>query len=95
MPADAHQCREPVTSDAVRGLFGRILGLPVGTTLNPSLDSLGIDDDLARFRLWEYAADEFAERTVAEPDVVELLSARTYDELVDAVVQALSKTRHT
>jgi hypothetical protein len=84
-----------VTSEEVRGLFGRILGLRIGTTLNPSLDSLGIDGDLARFRLWEYAADEFAERTVAEPDVVELLSARTYDELVDAVVQALSKTRHT
>jgi hypothetical protein len=84
-----------VTAEEVRALFGRILGLVIDASPGPTLDSLGIGDDLARFRLWEYAADEFAERTIAEPDVVELLSARTYDELIETVVQSLSRTRHT
>jgi hypothetical protein len=95
MPADAHQQREPVTADEVRSLFARLVGVDVEATHGLPLDAVGLDDDLGRFRLWEYAADEFAERTIAEPDVVELLSARTADELIDTIVIALANRRHT
>ena len=95
MVAEAHQQGDAVNDGEVRDLFARLVGLDVEATYGLSLESVGIDDDLARFRVWQYAAEEFAERTVAEPDVMELLSARTADDLIEAIVMALSTSRHT
>ena len=95
MVADAHQHGETVGEGEVRQLFARLVGVTVDSTYGLALDAVGIDDDIGRFRVWQYAAEEFAERTVAEPDVMELLSARTADELIEAIVTALSTTRHT
>jgi hypothetical protein len=95
MPADAHHHGEPVTTDEVRSLLARLVGLDVAATHGMTLDAIGLDDDLGRFRVWEYAAEEFAERSVAEPDVGELLSARTADELVETIVQAFASKRQT
>ena len=95
MVAEAHQQRNPVDEGEVRDLLARLVGIDVEATYGLSLESVGIEDDLARFRVWQYAAEEFAERSVAEPDVVELLSARTADDLIEAIVIALSQSRHT
>lgn len=95
MVAEAHQQGTPVDEGEVRNLLARLVGIDIAATYGLSLDSIGIGDDLARFRVWQYAAEEFAERSVAEPDVVELLSARTADDLIEAIVVALSKSRHT
>jgi hypothetical protein len=95
MPADAHQHGEPVSADEVRSLLARIVGMDLEANPGLSLEAVGLDDDLGRFRLWEYAADEYAERTVGDPDVVELLSARTVDELVDTIVRAFITKRQT
>lgn len=95
MPADAHHHGEPVTTDEVRSLIARLVGVDVEATHGLALDAIGLDDDLGRFRVWEYAADEFAERSVAEPDVADLLAARTADELVDTIVRAFANRRQT
>lgn len=95
MVAEYHQHGEPVGEDEVRQLFARLLGVTADSTFGLALEAVGIDDDIGRFRVWQYAAEEFAERTVAEPDVMELLSARTTDDLIEAIVIALSNTRHT
>jgi hypothetical protein len=91
MVAEAHQQGDPVDESQVRELFARVVGLDVSATFGLLLESVGIDDDLARFRVWQYAAEEFAERTVAEPDVVDLLDAQTADDLIDAIVAALTE----
>src|SRR5687767_10949057 len=82
MVADNHEHRDRVDEREVRQLFARVVGVTVDGTFGLTLEAVGIDDDVGRFRVWQYAAEEFAERSVAEPDVMELLSARTTDELI-------------
>ena len=45
--------------------------------------------DLDVLAFWDAAVEEFAERTIGEPDLTELLDARTAAELAGATVACL------
>ena len=93
-PAEAHQQREPITVDDVAEVVARFVGLD-SVDLDTPLDDVGLDGDLERFRLWKFAAEEHAERTVTDIDEEDLLEARTVGDLADAIVRNLQRTGQT
>jgi len=94
MPAEANQHRPPVTVADIAGLVARFVGLDHVAPATP-LAAVGLDDDLARFRVWQLAAEEHAERTVTELDDQDLLDADTVGELVVAIVGNLHHSGQT
>jgi hypothetical protein len=99
LPAETHRVRyEPVDASAVLGLIWALAGPPAEkgeADPDTSLCDLALDDDLAKFELWDAAVEEFAERTVAEPDLDELLAAKTAGALAEAILSSLLDSRHT
>jgi hypothetical protein len=99
MPAETHRLRsEPLDASAVLELIWTLVS-PLGETADAdahaSLDHLDVDDELAKLELWDAAVEEFAERTVAEPDLDELLAAKTTGALAEAILRSLQARRHT
>lgn len=94
MPAETHQEREPVEAVAVLELIGSLLAsTDSAADLAPEtpLEAVGLDDDVSIFRLWDAVSDEFAERSLAEPDIHDLHAAETIGELADAIVRSLRR----
>ncbi|MGQ0434348.1 MAG: hypothetical protein ACT452_18335 [Microthrixaceae bacterium] len=94
MPAETHQEREPIDACAVLDLIGLLLaGVADASGLAPEtpLKAVGVDDDVAIFRLWDAVSEELAERGFAEPDIDDLHTAETIGELADAIVRSLQR----
>lgn len=93
MPAETHIQREPIDADAVIDVIWTSLPEVADRVPEPDtrLDDLGIHGDLQLLELWDLVTDELAERSVAEPDIGELLSATTVGELAEVVVRALAR----
>lgn len=53
------------------------------------LVDLGMGDDVDRLAFWDAAVEEFAERTLGEPDLTELFGASTAGELITATIRCL------
>lgn len=87
MPAETHQHSDPLSTREVMALLSAVVvGDIVSST---SLAELGLDDDVVLLAFWDAAVEEFAERTLGQPDLSELYEARTVGELVAATVQCL------
>lgn len=96
MPAETHRRHDAVDANTVLDLIWSLTSPPDWCTdPDPSLPlaRLDIDDQAAMFWLWDAAAEEFAERTLAEPDFDELFAATTIGELADAIVDSLTPRR--
>lgn len=93
MPAETHQESDPIGTDAVVHVIGLLLAVDAVPGLAPetSLKAVGVDDDVAIFRLWDAVSGELAERGVAEPDFDDLQTAETIGELADAIVRSLQR----
>ena len=89
MPAETHQHTEPLTADDVIALLFTVVGDSVELDPSTTLVELGMTDDLDLLAFWDAAVEEFAERTIGEPDLTELLDARTAAELAAATVACL------
>lgn len=89
MPAETHQHTEPLTTDDVLALLFTVVGDSVDLDLSTTLVELGMTEDLDLLAFWDAAVEEFAERTIGEPDLTELLDARTAAELAAATAACL------
>lgn len=99
MPAETHRrSHEPADATAVLELIWALV-TPPGETADPdpdaSLGDMDVDDEIAKFRLWDAAMEEFAERTVGEPDLEALLAATTMGALADVILRSLQDEQHT
>jgi hypothetical protein len=96
MPAETHRLGEPVDGPAVLDLFWALVARP-GDPETPDRDltlrQLDVDDDISVLELWESATEEFAERTVGEPDIESLRDAATIGALADTVALTLRRGR--
>jgi hypothetical protein len=91
MPAETHRRRDAIDVEDVMDLLDALLDEPLGTARvaeDTPLRDLGIDD-LAVLHLWDAAVEELAERGAAEPDVDELVLARTVGELAELIVHSI------
>src|SRR5687768_10881597 len=90
MPAETHTTHEGIDRRDVLELIESFIG-PGDDDLRSDipLSEVGLGDDLAVLHVWAAAAEELAERTVADVDVEELLLARTVGELAEAIMRAL------
>ncbi len=96
MPAETHRHGEPVDGPAVLDLFWALVARPgAPDTPDPDLTlrQLDVDDDIGVLELWEAATEEFAERTLAEPDIESLLAATTIGALAETVAMTLRCSR--
>ena len=96
MPAETHRRHDSVDAHLVLDLIWSLTSpSDWGADPDPSvpLSRFDIDDDAAIFWLWDAAADEFADRTLAEPDFDELFATTTVGELAEAVVHSLTPRR--
>jgi hypothetical protein len=96
MPAETHTRYSAVDANTVLDLIWSLTSpSDGGTDPDPRLPlaRLGIDDEAAMFWLWDAAAEEFADRTLAEPDFDELFAATTIGELAEAIVSSLTPRR--
>jgi hypothetical protein len=91
MPAETHATTEPIDARDVLDLLDALVG-DSAVTLEPDtlLTEVGLGDDLALLHVWGAATEEFAERSVADVDVEDLLLARTVGELADSIVRGLT-----
>jgi hypothetical protein len=92
MPAETHQHRDPVDTDAVLDLIWLLTAgpdQPDEPRPDAPLAQLDLDDELAVLRLWDAVAEELAERTVAEPALAELLAASSVGELAEVITDTL------
>lgn len=89
MPAETHQHTEPLTVHDVIALLSTVVGEVDDVDPSTMLVELGMTDELDFLAFWDAAVEEFAERTVGEPDLTELLEARTAAELAAATVACL------
>jgi hypothetical protein len=87
MPAETHQHQDPVEPGAVLELLANVLDLQ-GDAASSELATIGVDDDLGIYSLWEAVTAELAERTVGELDL-EDARVRTLGELADVFAGAL------
>lgn len=94
MPAETHQEREPIDAPAVIELIWALLASS-DAAHDPApetpLEAVGVDDDLAIFQLWDAVTEEFAERSLAEPDIHDLRAAETIGELAETIVRSLQR----
>lgn len=91
MPAETHRRRDAVEVGDVIDLFEALLDEPMGPggiRAEMQLCDLGVDD-VAALHLWDAAVEELAERGSAEPDVEELLLARTVGDLAELIVHSI------
>jgi hypothetical protein len=99
LPAESHRVRyEPVDASSVLDLIWALATPPTENAVadpDTSLRDLAIDDELAKFEVWDAAMEEFAERAVGEPDLDELLAATTAGALAEAILSSLLVSRHT
>lgn len=92
MPAETHRHGEPVTGALVLELIWSLVAGPDDPqTPDPSvtLPRVDLDNELALLDVWEAATEEFAERTVSEPDLELLFSAATIGALAEAIARSL------
>jgi hypothetical protein len=93
LPAETHRFRhDQVDASAVLDLIWALASLPperAEAEPDASLRELALDDELAKFEVWDAAVEEFAERTVGEPDLDELLAATTAGALAEAILGSL------
>ena len=87
MPAETHQHAAPLTGNDVMALLSAV----VADDVEPStpLVDLGMSDEVDLLAFWDAAVEEFAERTLGEPDLTELFEASTAGELVAATIRCL------
>lgn len=88
MPAETHRHAEAVTAADVIDLLCAVTGaedIEVGSILR----DIGFVDELDVFSFWDAVVEEFAERSLSNPDVSELLEAVTVRDLISAVVRLL------
>jgi hypothetical protein len=92
MPAETHQRGEPVDGATVLELIWMLAARP-GSPAIPdpasTLRQLDLDDELAVLQIWEACAEEFAERTLAEPDLEALCAATTVADLSQLIADSL------
>jgi hypothetical protein len=91
MPAETHRRRDAVDVEDVMDLLAALLDEPFESgdvAADTPLRDLGIDE-LAVLHLWDAAVEELAERGAAEPDVDELVLARTGGELAELIVHSI------
>ncbi len=91
MPAETHRRRDAIEPGQVIDLLDALLDEPMGAGgihAETPLGDLGIDD-VAILHLWDALVEELAERGAAEPDVEELLLARTVGDVVELVVHSM------
>jgi hypothetical protein len=93
MPAETHSHSEPVTADDVLELLATVVHDGDGLDPGTPVDALGLDDDLALLSVWDVVAEEFGERTLAEPDIEELAGCRTAIELADTIARSFTAAR--
>lgn len=90
MPAETHSTHEGIDARDVMDLMDALVGADdVILGADTSLADVGLDDELGVFDVCRAVADEFAERSVADLDVEELMLARTVGELAEAIMRAL------
>ena len=96
MPAETHRHHDAADVNSVLDLIWS-LTTPPDWPPEPdpelTLARLDIDDEAAIFWLWDAAAEEFADRTLAEPDFDELFAATTFGELARSIVDSLTPRR--
>lgn len=92
MPAETHRHGEPVDGLLVLDLIWSLVARP-GDPQTPepgtALRHLGVNGELAILDIWDAATEEFAERTVAEPDVESLFSVTTIGALAEVIARSL------
>jgi hypothetical protein len=91
MPAETHSRRDAIDAADVIDLVDALLDEPLGSggiRADTQLRDLGVDD-VAVLHLWDAAVEELAERGAAEPDVDELLLARTVGDLAGLITEAI------
>ena len=90
MPAETHTTHEGIDARDVLDLIDALVGAD-DASLGPDtpLVDVGLGDDLAVLHIWGAVAEEFAERSVADLDVEELLLARTVGDLADAIMRVM------
>jgi len=96
MPAETHSRHDAVDANVVVDLIWSVTTpshWPIDPDPTVPLARLDIDDEAAIFWLWDAAAEEFADRTVAEPHFDDLFAATTVGELAEAIVHSLSPRR--
>jgi hypothetical protein len=95
MPAETHRHGEPVGPTELLQLIWELVGTDDAQDrfAEVALAAIGLDDELALLDLWDAIAEEVAERTVAEPDIDSLRSARTVGELAQVVADSLPRVR--
>ena len=92
MPAETHSQGEPVNVAQVLDL---IWTMSAGPDQPPDPDPstplavLGLQDEHARLWIWEAAVEEYAERTLAEPDTHCLQEATTVGQLAGAITRCV------
>lgn len=89
MPAETHQHAEPLTVHDVIALLSSVVGDADDLDPSTALVEFGMTDELDLLAFWDAAVEEFAERTVGEPDLTELFEACTAAELAAATVACL------
>lgn len=87
MPAETHQHADPLSSHEVIALLSAVVAHDVEPST--SLIELAMHDEVDRLAFWDAAVEEFAERTLGEPDLTELFEASTAGELAAATVRCL------
>lgn len=99
MPAETNRHRDPVDAPIVLDLIWALVSGPEDPEEpdpHTSLRQFDLDDELAVLQIWDAATEEFAERTLAEPDLSDLLAATTVGALAEAIVRSLrSEDHHT
>jgi hypothetical protein len=94
MPAETHSQSDPVGVAQVLDLIWALTAgpeLPAEPTASTPLAALGLQDEHARLWIWEIAVEEFAERTLADPDPAWLYDATTVGELASGIASSVRR----
>lgn len=92
MPAETHTHHDTVGEAAVLDLVWMLVAAPDDPDEPDAarpLAGCGLDDEIAVLRLWEEVSEELAERTVAEPDLADLLATATLGDLAAVILRGM------
>ena len=94
MPAETHRHAEAVTAADVIALLCAVIDADA-IEVDSTLRDIGLVDELDVFSFWDAVREEYAERSLSDPDVSELLEAVTVRDLISAVVRLLDTSSRT
>ncbi len=89
MPAQTHEHGEVITPQQVIDLLAAVSGVDE-LAVDASLLEIGLIEELDILSFWDAVAEEYAERSLGDPDLSDLWEATTVTELADAIVRYLN-----